>query len=72
LRRAGAVAPACPARAAALVPAFCRGGEVIAVPPLSYWAAPEHRAALAASFVGIGNSAPDARRPPSPDEPEPC
>jgi tRNA(Ile)-lysidine synthase len=72
LRRRGAIATACPARAAALVPAFRRGDQIVAVPSLSYWAAPEDRAALEASFIGIGNSGPDARLPRGSDEPEAC
>jgi hypothetical protein len=72
LRRRGAIATACPARAAALVPAFRRGDQIVAVPSLSYWAAPEDRAALEASFIGIGNSGRDARLPQGSDEPEAC
>jgi tRNA(Ile)-lysidine synthase len=68
----GAAAPACPARAAALVPAFCREDEIVAVPPLSCWAAPEQRAALAAGFVGIGNPALPARPEGDWHDPDAC
>lgn len=61
LCRQGAVAPACLARPAGLVPAFSRGEAILAVPSLGYWKAIEDRHRLTASFVGIGNFSPYAR-----------
>ena len=61
-RRDGSVAAA-PARAAALVPSIWLDGELIAVPPLRYWAAADLREHLRADFAGIRARDPGAPQP---------
>ncbi len=65
LRRRGHVAQDAPARAAAAVPSVWHRGNLIAVPPLRYWAPPHSAADLEAVFLGIhipgGDTAPRSR-----------
>ena len=65
LRRRGHVAQDAPVRAAAAVPSVWHRGNLIAVPPLRYWAPPHTAADLEAVFLGIqipaGDAAPRSR-----------
>jgi tRNA(Ile)-lysidine synthase len=65
LRRRGHVAQDAPVRAAAAVPSVWYHGNLIAVPPLRYWASPHTAADLEAVFLGAqilaGETAPRSR-----------
>jgi tRNA(Ile)-lysidine synthase len=65
LRRRRLVAEDAPARAGAAAPSIWLKGELVAVPPLRYWASPHLAEAIRADFIGMGH-APAAMAPERP------
>jgi hypothetical protein len=53
LRRRGCLAAQVRASAAALTPSFWAGQELLAAPPLGYFATAEARRSLHAEFIGL-------------------